>query len=97
MYFLPRSSFLSNRQLARMQLCGSCYNIQYLEFVCVDQMGMLLQPDFGSLKFRRILAKYGLRPIRFRDRRHTFVTIALQNGEGSKTVSGMLGDFSARM
>ena len=33
--------------------------------------------------------------IRFHDLRHTFATIALQNGVDIKTVSGMLGHFSA--
>ena len=39
-----------------------------------------------------------LRLERFRDSKilcHTFVTIALQNGVDIKTVSGMLGHFSA--
>ena len=33
--------------------------------------------------------------LRFHDLRHTFATIALQNGVDIKTVSGMLGHFSA--
>ena len=33
--------------------------------------------------------------VRFHDLRHTFATIALQNGVDIKTVSGMLGHFSA--
>ena len=42
-----------------------------------------------------ILNKYGLRPIRFHDLRHTFATLALQNGVDIKTVSSMLGHYSA--
>ena len=37
----------------------------------------------------------GLPHIRFHDLRHTFATLALQNGVDIKTVSGMLGHFSA--
>jgi len=33
--------------------------------------------------------------LRFHDLHHTFATIALQNGVDIKTVSGMLGHFSA--
>ena len=33
--------------------------------------------------------------VRFHDLRHTFATLALQNGVDIKTVSGMLGHFSA--
>ncbi len=34
------------------------------------------------------------RKVRFHDLRHTFATLALQNGVDIKTVSGMLGIFS---
>ena len=33
--------------------------------------------------------------LRFHDLRHTFATLALQNGVDVKTVSGMLGHYSA--
>lgn len=33
--------------------------------------------------------------MRFHDLRHTFATVALQNGVDIKTVSGMLGHYSA--
>ena len=65
--------YLRNQQLAQMQLCGGCYNQDYLDFVCVDNMGMLLQPDFVSQKFQSLLEKYGLRKIRFHDLRHPYV------------------------
>lgn len=43
----------------------------------------------------RVLKRAGLPSIRFHDLRHTFATLALQNGVDIKTVSGMLGHFSA--
>ena len=43
----------------------------------------------------RVLNRAGLPEIRFHDLRHTFATLALQNGVDVKTVSGMLGHFSA--
>ena len=48
---------LRNRQLAQMQLCGASYNQEYLDFVCVDNRGMRLQPDFVSQKFQKLLEK----------------------------------------
>ena len=43
----------------------------------------------------RVLKRAGLPRVRFHDLRHTFATLALQNGVDIKTVSGMLGHFSA--
>ena len=44
---------------------------------------------------KRVLARAGIPKVRFHDLRHTFATIALQKGVDIKTVSGMLGHFSA--
>ena len=44
---------------------------------------------------RKILKRAGLEPIRLHDLRHTFATLALQNGVDIKTVSGMLGHSDA--
>ena len=77
--------------MTQMQLCGACYNREYLDFVCVDEMGMLLQPDFVSQKFQQILVKYGLRPIRFHDLRHSCATIMLYLNYTMKDVQQWLG------
>jgi integrase len=44
---------------------------------------------------QRVLKRAGLERVRFHDLRHTFATLALQNGVDVKTVSGMLGHYSA--
>ena len=43
----------------------------------------------------QVLKRVGLPRVRFRDLRNTFATLALQNGVDVKTVSGMLGHYSA--
>ena len=53
-----------------------------------------MSPDSVLHRLQRVLKRAGLPRIRFHDLRHTFATLALQNGVNVKTVSGMLGHFS---
>ena len=53
-------------------------------------------PDAVSRINRKLLAKAGIEEhIRFHDLRHTFATMALSSGVDVKTLSSMLGHFSA--
>ena len=54
-----------------------------------------ISPDSVLHMLHRVLKRAGLPRIRFHDLRHTFATLALQNGVDVKTVSGMRGHFSA--
>ena len=54
-----------------------------------------ISPDSVNNMLKRVLERAGIPKVRFHDLRHTFATIALQNGVDIKTVSGMLGHFSA--
>ena len=79
------------RQQSQRTLCGASYDTRYLDFVCVDMMGTLLQPDFVSQKFQQILEKNGLRRIRFHDLRHSCATIMLYLGYTLKDIQTWLG------
>lgn len=80
-----------NTQQRQRELCGNCYDTRYLDFVCVDQMGTLIQPDYVTSKFAQILRKYNLRPIRFHDLRHSCATIMLCLGYSLKDIQTWLG------
>ena len=54
-----------------------------------------MSPDSVLHMLHRVLKRAGLTRVRFHDLRHTFATLALQNGLDVKTVSGMLGHYSA--
>ena len=78
-------------QQYQKNLCGASYHQAYLDFVCVDAMGNLLQPDFVSQKFQQLLRQHGLRPIRFHDLRHSCATIMLYLGYSLKDIQTWLG------
>ena len=65
------------------------------EYVFPSPNGGPISPDSVLHMLHRVLERAGLPKIRFHDFRHTFSTLALQNGVDIKTVSGMLGHYSA--
>ena len=65
------------------------------DYVFPSSTGGPISPDSVNNMLHRVLKRAGLPSIRFHDLRHTFATLALQNGVDIKTVSGMMGHFSA--
>ena len=54
-----------------------------------------MNPGTAYRRLKTLLEEAGLPSIRFHDLRHTFATLALQNGMDVKTLSAMLGHVSA--
>ncbi len=65
------------------------------DYVFPSPIGGPISPDSVLNMLHRVLKRAGLPKVRFHDLRHTFATLALQNGVDVKTVSGMLGHYSA--
>lgn len=69
--------------------------------VCTNWRGGYLSHNTVYSEYRRILKKAGLPDIRLHDLRHTYATVALQNGDDPKTVQENLGhatsDFTMRV
>ncbi len=65
------------------------------DYVFPSPSGGPISPDSVRHMLHRVLKRAGLEKVRFHDLRHTFSTLALQNGVNIKTVSGMLGHYSA--
>nr|WP_325295567.1 site-specific integrase [uncultured Oscillibacter sp.] len=65
------------------------------EYVFPSPFGGPMSPDSVLHMFQRVLKRAGLERIRFHDLRHTFSVLALQNGVDVKTLSAMLGHYSA--
>ena len=65
------------------------------EYVFPSPTGGPMSPDSVLHMLQRVLKRAGLERIRFHDLRHTFSVLALQNGVDVKTLSSMLGHYSA--
>ena len=65
------------------------------EYVFCSPTGGILEPGAQRKKLQILLKNCGMEKIRFHDLRHTFATLALQNGVDVKTLSGILGHYSA--
>ena len=65
------------------------------EYVFSSPFGGPMSPDSVLHMLQRVLKRAGLERIRFHDLRHTFSVLALQNGVDVKTLSAMLGHYSA--
>lgn len=87
---------IKGRQDECRRLCGKCYNKEYLEYICVDEMGNLVSPQYLTASFPKLLEKNGLRRIRFHDLRHSCASLLLANGVPMKQIQEWLGhsDFS---
>lgn len=72
------------------------YDNQYLDYVCVDNMGRLIRPGRLTHSFCKILKQNNLKHIRFHDLRHSCASIMLANGVPMKQIQEWLGhaDFS---
>lgn len=68
---------------------------QTSKYVFPSRNGGPMSPDSVLHMLQRVLKRAGLERIRFHDLRHTFSVLALQNGVDVKTLSSMLGHYSA--
>ena len=100
---LPLVPFMKERllqqkkaQAENRKLCGRSYVKDYLGYVCVNEIGAILKPNYISTSFPRLLENNGLRHIRFHDLRHSCASLMLANGVPMKQIQEWLGhsDFS---
>lgn len=82
---------LKEQQKHNKELCGDCYNKEFEEYVFVDAIGNLFHPNNVSDSFRKLLAKNGLKHIRFHDLRHSCASLLLDRGVEMKAVQEWLG------
>ena len=82
---------LKEKQEKNKELCGNSYNQDYLEYICVDNCGNIIRPDYVTETFLKLLKRKDLKIIRFHDLRHTCASILLKNGANMKEIQAWLG------
>lgn len=60
-------------------------------YVMVGPEGRPLHPDTITARFNRLVDRAGVRRIRLHDVRHTYATLAMDNGQNVKTLSERIG------
>lgn len=48
---------LKEKQEKNKELCGDSYNQEYLEYICVDNCGNLIRPDYVTETFLKLFMK----------------------------------------
>ena len=81
---------LKEEQQENRRLCGCSYIKDYLEYVCVNEIGDLIKPHYVTESFPKLLKAKGMRQIRYHDLRHPYVK------HTTKIFSLRLMDFQAQ-
>ena len=83
---LPLVPFMRERLLAlkeeqqeNRRLCGRSYIKDYLEYVCVNEIGDLIKPHYVTDSFPKLLKAKRMRQIRYHDLRHPYVKHKTKN------------------
>ncbi len=79
------------KQERNRKKCRKAYCQDYPEYICVDDMGKLLKPNFITQHLQVVLKKHGLKHIRFHDLRHSCASLLLANGISLKEIQEWLG------
>ena len=82
---------LKKRHEENRQFFGNGYNPKYSEYVCVNELGNIIYPDYITKKFKNLLQQNGLRVIRFHDLRHSCASLLLHLGYNMKDIQLWLG------
>ena len=73
------------------KLLGDGFDREFDGFICRDNTGKLITPNYVSRHFKTVLDKNKLKPLRFHDLRHSCASLLVANGVPMKGVQEWLG------
>jgi integrase len=77
-------------------LCGNSYNKEWLGYVCVHQLGEIIDPDYITNRHSDLLKKAGLPHVRFHDLRHSCVGLMMANEVPMERIRDWVGHSDIR-
>jgi integrase len=80
-----------DKQVYYANLLRSGYDTKYSDYICRDNFGKLITPNFVTWHFSYMIKKHNLKPIRFHDLRHSCASLLLANGASMKEIQEWLG------
>jgi integrase len=95
-FFKEKLQALREEQEENRRLCGRSYFKEFLDYVCVDEMGDRIKANYVTTRFPIVLKQNKMQRIRFHDLRHSCASLMLANGVSMKQIQEWLGhsDFS---
>ena len=78
-------------QESNKKLYKKSYNLKYENYLCVDNLGNIITPDFITKHFKRLLKNANLKIIRFHDLRHSCASLLLARVISLKEIQAWLG------
>ena len=70
---------LKAEQEENRRLCGRSYVKDYTGYVCINEIGDIIKPNYVSCGFPKLLEEHGLRRVRYHDLRHPYVKHTTKN------------------
>ncbi len=73
------------------KICGKSFDREFEGFICRDNYGKLISPEYVTSRFHYVITKKGLRHLRFHDLRHSCASLLLANDVPMKAIQEWLG------
>ena len=69
---------------------------EYADYVCVNEVGNLINPEHIGKKFSKILKEHEMRHIRLHDLRHSAISLLIAKGVPASVVQAIAGHSSIK-
>lgn len=85
---------LKEQQEANRKRLRGKYCTQWLDYVCVDSSGNLIDPNYASRAVPKLCEKCGIEKVHLHELRHTNISLLLAQGEAMKDMQEWAGHSS---